>query len=31
MDLLVLLNQAETLGEEGNWVPFSAILQGEVC
>ena len=26
MDLVVPLNWAETLGEEGNWVPFSAIL-----
>ena len=25
MDLVVLLNWAETLGEEGNWVPFSTI------
>ena len=28
VDLIVLLNWAETLGEEGNWVPFSAVLQG---
>ena len=26
MDLVVLLDWAETLREEGNWVPFSAIL-----
>ena len=26
MDLVVPLDWAETLGEEGNWVPFSAIL-----
>ena len=27
VDLIVPLDLAETLGEEGNWVPFSAILQ----
>ena len=26
VDLIVPLDQAETLGEEGNWVPFSTIL-----
>ena len=26
MDLIVLLNWAETLGEEGNWVSFSTVL-----
>ena len=28
MDFVVPLDWAETLGEEGNWVPFSTILQG---
>ena len=26
MDLIVLLNWAETLGEEGNWMPFLTVL-----
>ena len=26
MDFIVLLDRAEAFGEEGNWMPFSAIL-----